>query len=57
MSLVVEAHKSLINISLRTGSNAFITRLPTDINGQHKVQKYAARAQTRREHRMSQHIS
>ena len=52
MSLVVEAHKSLINVGLRAASNAFISHLPIDIYGQDKVQNYVERAQTRLEHRM-----
>lgn len=52
MSLVVEAHKSLINVGLRAASNAFVTHLPTDIHGQDKVQKYVERAQIRLEHRV-----
>jgi hypothetical protein len=51
MSLVVEAHKALINTSLRAASNAFISHLPTDLNGQDKTQRYIERAQTRLEHR------
>lgn len=53
MSLVVEAHKSLISIGLRAASNAFISHLPNDLNGQDKVQRYVERAQTRLEHRNS----
>ncbi len=53
MSLVVEAHKSLINTGIRAGSSAFISHLPTDINGQDKVQRYVERAQIRLEHRTS----
>lgn len=53
MSLVIEAHKSLINAGLHKACNAFICHLPTDIHGQDKVQKYVERAQIRLEHRMS----
>jgi hypothetical protein len=57
MSLVVEAHKSLIKTGLRAASNAFISHLPTDLNGQDKVHRYVERAQTRLEHRMCPRIS
>jgi hypothetical protein len=57
MSLVIEAHKSLINAGLHKACNAFICHLPTDIHGQDKVQKYVERAQVRLEHRMSLSLS
>ncbi len=57
MSLVVEAHKSLINTGLRAASNAFISHLPTDLAGQEKVQAYIGRAQTRLERRKSAETS
>lgn len=51
MSLVVDAHKSVVNLGLRAASNAFVSHIPTDLNGQDRVQNYVARAQTRLEHR------
>ena len=54
MSLVVEAHKSLIKLGLRAASNAFISHLPVDTEGQDKAQSYVERAQIRLEHRMAQ---
>jgi hypothetical protein len=55
MSLVSEAYKALINTGWRTGSNAFISYIPTDIHEQDKVTRYVERAQTRLEHRMVPH--
>lgn len=53
MSLVVEAHKCLINTGLRAASNAFIAHLPTDLAGQDTIQAYVGPAQTRLERRES----
>jgi hypothetical protein len=53
MSLVIDAHKSVVNVALRRGCNAFINHLETDFHGQDKVQNYALRAQARVENRKS----